>query len=169
MSDIELHTQFKLAAVTVAPLVFRVVEAMRGRERPFENLALRVSLGDLHLANVGNVEIPIAVTVINGKGAPPQEIEIVLEAVGDQQLFPSFRGTLTTTALAPAESSLALRGNYEVPLGAIGRGLDATVLRGVAQKSLETFLEQIRDEVVRRVTFNEQDAMRAMLLNRTMQ
>jgi hypothetical protein len=60
-----------------------------------------------------------------------------------QTLFPILRGRLRLYRLPDGTNRLELEGRYEPPAGAIGRAADAAALYGVAQATIDEFVERV--------------------------
>lgn len=88
------------------------------------------------------VEMTLAVPVLVRATRDPHENAFAVHITPQtrRDVFPHFRGMLRVTPARANSSVVALRGTYSLPLGALGRSLDATVLRGTAQASLKRFL-----------------------------
>jgi hypothetical protein len=43
---------------------------------------------------------------------------------------------------------LQLEGHYNVPMGALGRAIDATLLRGAAKESLDRFVRELGYRII---------------------
>jgi len=59
--------------------------------------------------------------------------------------LPVFRGTLRVTAATPKSSLLSLEGDYEPPLGAVGKAFDATVGRRIAESTGDELLKMLAE------------------------
>lgn len=64
-------------------------------------------------------------------------------------LFPILDADLTLARYGDSASLLALAGVYRPPLGAVGAALDRMVLRRVANATIQGFVDQIGDAIVR--------------------
>lgn len=72
------------------------------------------------------------------------------EAVGSSGgLFPVLDADITLTSYGAAASLLALSGAYRPPLGALGAALDRVVLHRVAEATIQGFVNQLGEAVVR--------------------
>jgi hypothetical protein len=63
-------------------------------------------------------------------------------------LFPTFHGTVRSEAAGNLDSVLRLDGTYETPLGMFGHVADRTVLGHAAERSLSSFLDRLRADVI---------------------
>jgi len=64
-------------------------------------------------------------------------------------LFPVLDADLTLAPYGESVSLLALAGAYRPPLGAVGAALDRVVLRRVANATIQGFVNQIGDAIVK--------------------
>jgi hypothetical protein len=72
------------------------------------------------------------------------------EAVGTSGgLFPVLDADITLTPYGPAATLLALSGAYRPPLGALGAALDRVVLHRVAEATIQGFVNQLGEAVVK--------------------
>ncbi len=91
------------------------------------------------------------------QGRPFQyECTLKIEAANGQNLFPKFAGNVNVSALGESASELWLQGRYEVPLGGIGAAIDATLMNGVAERSLSAFLDVLSGAIVDNVKRNQE-------------
>ncbi len=70
-------------------------------------------------------------------------IPLSWDATGTPGLFPKMRADLIIAPLGDDMAQVSLRGNYEPPMGAMGRALDRAVLHRVAESSVKAFLDDI--------------------------
>jgi hypothetical protein len=148
-ANVEMYVSIPLAPTPARDAMIAILDAIGRREPPYERVALTLGLSDLHLPIEGSVSIPIEA----GVEAQPLrwECRIEIEAEQNRELFPHFEGTLTVTPNGRGACELRLQGSYDPPLGLLGKGLDATVLRGAAERALRRFLEWLATEIRARV------------------
>lgn len=72
-------------------------------------------------------------------------VPIVWEATGPTALFPTMTGKLILAAVGPDLTQLAFRGDYDPPLGAIGRVLDKVLMHRLAESSVKGFVDRVAD------------------------
>ena len=65
---------------------------------------------------------------------------------GDRS-FPTFRGTLRIAAATPKSSVVTLEGDYEPPLGAVGKAFDAAIGRQIAASTADELLKTICEKI----------------------
>ena len=73
-------------------------------------------------------------------------IPVTWWATGATSLFPRMDGDLRVSRLGPARSSVSFNGVYEPPLGPLGRVLDRSVLRRVADATVKAWVDRLVDE-----------------------
>ena len=81
-----------------------------------------------------------------------------IAATDGAELFPTFDGTISVSPVGTAACELWLQGRYDVPLGAIGAAIDATLFKGAAKRSLNSqleFLAKTIGENVKRAQAND--------------
>jgi hypothetical protein len=68
---------------------------------------------------------------------------ITWTAVGAKRLFPKLTADLILSHLGQEKTKLVLQGTYEPPLGAIGRAVDRTLLRNVAESTVQDWVDRV--------------------------
>jgi hypothetical protein len=106
--------------------------------------ALRVQVAGLELGR----EIVIAVESSEERHNPALATTVLRqtlrwEAAKSPRLFPLMHAELSVYALTATETQLDLLGNYEVPLGPLGKALDAVVGHRLAEASVHQFLADV--------------------------
>jgi hypothetical protein len=154
--DVALQRGLHVPADPAAGALDVLLKAIAGQEGPWRGFALHVSLADLRLPDVGYVAVPIHLTV-QTNADEARVFDIGFTSANLPSAFPGFKGRLGVEPSATiGESVLYLRGTYELPMQIFGRLLDAAFTPGVAEKSLENFLEEIGTACEARV--NEREA-----------
>lgn len=105
---------------------------------------LRVSLAGVEVG----AEIDISVLEIEEVerspiSGPATRLHLEWEAARNPRLFPLMTGVLAIYRLTATETQLDFSGQYEPPLGPLGRGLDAVALHRVAEASVHRFLQDV--------------------------
>jgi hypothetical protein len=146
--------------------VLRHIEASRqlcvpiGRAREamvHDPLAMLGPAGGIQRTSGGHRSVTTELDVASGRGAvsEPVEIEVVRihlddhvaawdvvwHATAHARLLPTFRGTLSLVEGPPA--SLLMAGEYDPPLGIVGRFGDGVIGHRFARNSLERYLERV--------------------------
>lgn len=96
-----------------------------------------------------SVSAPIKVTL--SKGNSRYELEIAIEPSTNEGFFPKFYGVIALLHTLADTCELRLDGKYRVPLGGIGKTIDATLLRDVARAALKRFVEQLGETITNRI------------------
>jgi hypothetical protein len=96
-----------------------------------------------------SVSAPIKVTL--SKGNSRYELEIAIEPSTNERFFPHFHGVIALLHNLADTCDLRLDGKYSVPLGGIGKTIDATLLRDVARASLKRFIEHLAENITNRI------------------
>jgi hypothetical protein len=99
---------------------------------------------DPPVLDAAGIRVPISVEVGEHIGSPPNGARIRLSAKDHAGRYPVFEGTLRIEPITALDSTLLLEGEYEVPLGLIGRLADRTVLRTTAEGSLARLMAQMK-------------------------
>ena len=168
MPDVRLERSLRVPADPAAEALGETLRAIAAGEGPWGGFALHVSLGDLRLPDVGYVAVPIHLTV-EKHSQEPRTFEIRFTSANLPSAFPGFKGMLRVRdAGALGESTIELRGSYELPMQLFGRLFDAAFTPGVAERSLENFLDEIAAAVEARVNQREAEFARYHFYSRTM-
>jgi len=126
--------------------------------KPWAGFYFHVDLEDIGLPNVGYVAIPIALTL--GTQVPGiNQYPVTIRAASHPQAFPTLKGAIGTD-MAGNETVLWVGGTYDVPLGLFGAIVDASLARGVAQRCLENFADDLAKALHARVEAHEADYAR---------
>ncbi len=107
-----------------------------------------------------SVAVPVRVRVTYQAPKSPR-FGVTIAARNTPALYPRFHGDLELTEAGPAAAILTLSGEYEVPLGMLGRALDAIAARGVAPRGLEDLLDRLAADVVAEIVHDADAAYRA--------
>jgi hypothetical protein len=99
---------------------------------------------DQPILNASGLRVPILIEVGERIGSPPNGARIRLNAKEYAWRYPVFEGTLRVVPITALDSTLLLEGDYEVPLGLIGRLADRTLLRTIAERSLVRMMAQMK-------------------------
>jgi hypothetical protein len=156
VADVRLQRTLRVPADPAAETLGALLKAIADQEGPWRGFALHVSLGDLRLPDVGYVAVPIRLTVQKDEDAA-RTFGIAFTSANLPAAFPGFNGKLAVEPVETlGESTLHLFGKYELPMQLLGRFLDVAVTPGVAERSLENFLDEVATACEARV--NEREA-----------
>ena len=117
---------------------------MSGPRKWFPRLSGKsVGTVGLHVAGM-----PLTKRVVVTLGEPVRTatwtvIPLEWKATFPEQLFPRMTGRIELAPVDNAVSRLTVSGMYEPPLGKVGRGLDETVMQGVADATVKELAESI--------------------------
>ena len=153
-TPVEIYERLDLPPVTVRDAVMRLMRSIGEHEDPYRDLTLAI---EVNAPGGPELRVPIEATVVNRPGR--WECGLHIEAAKSGILFPKFDGTLSVTPDGGTESELWLQGSYEPPGGMLGKGVDATLLRGSAENSLREFLHWLSGEVKTEVDRVEQERL----------
>ena len=132
-----------------ADAIFR--DATRGARSRAHDIAtgLHVNIGGIDVA----AEIDLEVTgvddfdhaPISGRptGGDAMRLHVEWESARAPRLFPIMRGHLTAYALTATETQLDFRGEYQPPLGPLGRAIDAVAGHRIAEASVHRFVSDV--------------------------
>ena len=109
------------------------------------NAALALNMREMHLPFEALISVPIEARVSAGENV--NEWRVVIRAASRAEMYPVFSGCLTLISAAQMGSQIELCGMYTVPLGRLGRAIDLTILRGVAQATLQRFVRELGNRV----------------------
>lgn len=155
MPEVRLERMLRVPADLAYEALGNTLQAIADQEGPWGGFALHVSLGDLHLPDVGYVAVPIQLSVTkNPEGS--QSFALSFKAANLPAAFPEFEGTMGVEPRAIGECALFFKGVYELPLQLVGKLLDAALTPRVANRSLENFVDEIGAACEARV--NQQEA-----------
>lgn len=168
MADIRLKRPLRVPADPAAEALGTLLKAIADQEGPWRGFALHVSLGDLRLPDVGYVAVPIRLTVEKDPKAA-RVFDVSFNAASLPAAFPGFKGKMGVEAGTLGECTLYLRGAYELPMQLFGKLLDAALTPGVAERSLENFIDEIGAACEARVNKREADFARYHFYSQTLQ
>lgn len=107
----------------------------------------------LHV-NVGAIEVgaDIAISVHRventpkaGKRSPGMRLLFEWKAKESPRLFPAMHAALDVYPLTATETQLDFSGNYDPPLGLVGKGLDAALGNRIAEVSVHRFVSEVAE------------------------
>lgn len=162
MSEIRLQRPLKIPPVPAFTALREILSAIASEQGAWHGFALHVSLGDLHLPDVGYVAVPIALTT-GETHAETQSVDVRFTSLSNAAAFPVFVGAAGLDATGPTGSILWVGGDYDVPLQVIGKLIDKTIASGVADRALENFIDDLAVAVVANVEKREAEYARYRL------
>jgi hypothetical protein len=157
--ETELERELRVPPGPASQALEEVLNGIAAQKGGWRGFALHVRLADLHLPDVGYIAIPIALTV-HKDAAQPESFKVSFNAINSPATFPTFQGTISVKPDGPSESVLHLDGTYDAPLHLVGRLLDATLIAGVATRTLENFVDDIAAACTATVDQREEEFVR---------
>ena len=164
-SDVRLQRNLKIPAVPTYQALREILRAIEAQEGNWRGFALHVSLGDLHLADIGYVAVPVRLKV-GKQHEDAQAVDITFNAANQSGSFPTFNGSMGVDGMGTSGSILWLGGGYDVPLRFLGKFFDATVAAGVARRTLENFVDDVAAACAALVEKREADYVRYRMFER---
>jgi hypothetical protein len=158
MSEIAINKILPSPQAVVAP---RLLTVLRGYAE-LDDFTLTV---DFRLARAA-MSVPVRLALPEGRSATA--IPLALEAREHTDWFPVFRGEARSEEWGPLATRLRVVGDYEVPLGALGLIVNRRVFGGAAERSLRTFVERLRHDVLDEIRRSELDVRRRERSTRAM-
>lgn len=159
MPEVRLERTLRVPADSAAEALGEMLSAIANQEGPWRGFALHISLGDLHLPDVGYVAVPIQLTVAK-RPEHPHTFDITFRSANLPAAFPTFSGSFRVEPSGLGESKLLLTGGYDLPMQIFGNLLDRALAPGVAARSLENFIDEIAAALTARVDAREAEFAR---------
>jgi hypothetical protein len=78
--------------------------------------------------------------------------------LGGPPLFPVLEGHIEVESASAEQTTLSLKANYAPPLGGLGRLVDRTLLRGLAQATVKDFVERLAQALDVQIRSSSQSA-----------
>lgn len=135
------HVRDALAADPLA--VFRHATSAAAARADALSTELRASIGPIDVAADIDIRVLATETAESPTGAEATRITLEWQAARSPGLFPVMRAVLSVYALTPTETQLELEGDYQPPLGALGRVVDAAIGHRIAEASVHHFIVQV--------------------------
>lgn len=138
-------------AITKDPVaLFRAATKSASTRAEAVAVALRVDVAGVEVSK----DVVVAVKRVAeepGKSKQPQRtvLELQWEAAKSPRLFPFMTAELAVYPLTATETQLDLLGEYEPPLGALGKALDSLVGHRIAEACVHRFLGDVADHLRR--------------------
>jgi len=140
--EVRLERTLRVPADSAAGALGELLRAIAGQEGPWRGFALHIGFGELHLPDVGYVAVPIRLQVKKHEDNA-RLFDITFTSMNLPAAFPTFSGTIGVEPEGLGESKLFLRGGYDLPMQIFGKFLDMALTPGLAQRSLENFIDEI--------------------------
>jgi hypothetical protein len=166
LPDVRLERKLAIPIESATEAVGSLLHAIARQEGPWRGFALHVGFGDLHLPDVGYVAVPIHLSV-EKDGERPHAFALAFTSAHLPAAFPGLRGTIEVLPGSFGESLLLLTGTYELPMQLFGKLFDSAFMPGVAERSLENFVDEIAAACEARVAQREAEYARYHFYGRT--
>lgn len=142
MPSVVYSREIPMAANSLHETLGDVLERIAASSRTDE-VVLSAPVGN----GAGRISVPVELSVTK-RSAKDSSTAITIKARSAKALFPRFKGTFSALSMSPARTNLRLKGDYTVPLGALGSTINAAGLNKMAEDSLRTLFERVADETV---------------------
>jgi hypothetical protein len=164
--EVRLARALRVPADSAAQALGELLVAIAHQEGPWRGFALHVGLGDLHLPDVGYVAVPIDLQV-EKDAHDAHTFRLAFVSANLPGAFPGFKGTMGVEPGGLGACTLHLRGSYDPPMQLFGKLLDAALTPGVAERSLENFIDEIAAACEARVNQREAEFVRYRFYSRS--
>lgn len=156
MTRVLLRSQIALTPEAVAP---ELADELHAIQEQAPGLKLGVDLSDLQVPLEGEIQIRVRPLFTE---VDERTFKVEISASARKGLYPTFAGTLTLRQAREMKSELALEGNIHIPLGLLGRSINATLFSGAARKSLQRFLDDLAGALGEHVRHDEESYARSV-------
>lgn len=107
--------------------------------------SLALDVQQMHVPWEALITVPVRAHVTSAGSR--NEWNLTICAASNSRMYPVFEGALKLLDAAAEGAQLQLEGVYVAPFGAIGRAIDVTLLRGIAESSLHRFVRDLANRV----------------------
>ena len=138
VADVSFERSLRVPVDSATTVLGELLQAIAEQKGMWRGFALHIDLGDLRLPDVGYVAVPITLTV--AKESEPRsvcDLVSLVEPADGVSDVPGPDGRRARPGIG--ESTIYLRGAYELPMQFFGRLLDAALTPHVARRSLGEF------------------------------
>jgi hypothetical protein len=109
---------------------------------------LHVTVGALKVATDIEIKVhKVEETPGVGRTSPVTRVKFEWKAKHSPGLFPLMHAELAVYPLTGSETQLDFTGKYEVPLGILGKGVDAVVGNRIADASIHRFVTEVAEHL----------------------
>jgi len=143
--DVSATTAIRVPVLLALPTLGGV---LKERAQQPEGVVLQVELPELRIPFHATIGVPVLTKI---KGLDRHEWSLEMRAATNPSVYPTFHGVLALEPVGAHACELQLKGKYAVPLGPLGRAIDATLFRGAAVASLQRFVDDVAFRVAERV------------------
>ncbi len=120
--------------------------ATRSAETRAENVAagLHVKIAGIEIGKEILIDIK-STTDFESASKKEMTIQLAWKAASTPQLFPIMVAQLHVYPISSTETQLDFEGEYEPPMGVLGKALDAVMGRRIAEASVHHFVNEVAD------------------------
>ncbi len=148
---VEEHVRVQAPPLEVRDEAVRVLTSLAKRRRPYERLALAISVRDDRRMPIdARVVVPVIARLLSRVDRRECVIEIVAEEA--TRFFPEFRGFMTIASAGERECEVWLQGAYVPAHDGGDMAIEAMFSRGVASRGVRAFLDWISLEVAKNLS-----------------
>lgn len=159
MPEVRLERTLRVPADTGVEALGELLKSIADQEGPWRGFALHISFGEMRLPDVGYIAVPIRLQVKKQEGEG-RSLDVTFGSANLPAAFPTFNGTFAVEAAGLGESKLVLSGGYDLPMQIFGKFLDMALTPGLAERSLENFIDEIAAATQARVDQREAEFAR---------
>jgi hypothetical protein len=157
--EVRLERTLRVPPGPAAEALGELLKAIADQEGPWRGFALHIGFGEMRLPDVGYVAVPIRLEV-KKRDDDAHRFDITFNSMNLPAAFPTFKGSIGFEASGLGESKLVLHGGYDLPMQIFGKFLDLALTPGLAQRSLENFIDEIAAATQARVDAREAEFAR---------
>lgn len=142
------YEQVRDALSKDAPSLFHsATRAATSRARSVAS-QLRVDLGGIAVEADINIDVTrVEEKAAAGASGPVTRLDIAWEAAKMPRLFPLMKGRLAVYPLTATETQLDFFGEYEPPLGPLGKAMNAVAGHRIAEASVHRFVNDVAEHL----------------------
>ncbi len=106
--------------------------------------ALRFNIGGIEISTDISISVKNIDEQARAVSSPPMtRLQLEWSAINKPYFFPFMKAEILVYPLTPSETQLDFQGDYEVPLGAVGKGIDAVLFHRMAEASVHRFVSEV--------------------------
>ena len=119
-------------------------QATRSAETRAENVAagLHVKIAGVEIGKEIDIDIK-SYTDIESRTKKELTVQLEWKAATASRLFPTMNAQLHVYPLSDEETQLDFQGDYEPPMGLVGKALDAVIGHRIAEASVHHFVQEV--------------------------
>ena len=165
MPEVNVQRALHLPPAPAFTAVREILQDIASGTGFWHDFALHIDLHDLGLPDLGYVAVPIRLEIAPAREATPTAVPLTIHAKRNPQAFPVFEGSMGAEGSGPSSSTLWLAGTYTAPMHELGTLLDATLVARVAQRALQSFVDDIGESAERKGERSEIERARYRIMD----